>query len=83
MTGSIKYQSLLTGAFTCVPDENKAGKGRGGEGVWWWVGIANLASVYTVYETARLSTRCQAPSPSLFQHTQAIINCLGRGKPEA
>lgn len=29
MTGSIKYQSLLTGASTCAPDENKAG--RGGE----------------------------------------------------
>lgn len=66
MTGSIKYQSLLTGAFTCVPDENKAGV-RGG------VGIANLASVYTVYEIARLSTRCKAPSLllclSLSAHT--------------
>lgn len=81
MTGSIKYQSLLTGAFTCVPDENKAGV-AGGCVV---VGIANLASVYTVYEIARLSTRCQAPFPSplsLFQHTQAIINCLGRGNSE-
>jgi len=39
------------------------------------VGIANLASVCTVYEIARLSTRFR-------RCTETIINCLGLVQPK-